>query len=281
MRSLNSSLPAARSAGPPEQLLQAFRAAALSVTNLYKTAASEQSPARHSGYQDALEDLNAFLDAEHIGLGDGEGWRVRQWAAEKLDVGHVGRPVSARGDSDDEKADSERGRSSSPVAPPECSRSVAAENHGQQPTSATSSRHAAASSSIAARTEDHSPTPPEFLFRSALPMPKGQEVEMVSQDHDTPGVAQHRRKDGCFSPTPSNKSGPSVRFEVGTRAARHRHGSGNSRITARGTANLGAGAGLKRKLPYSEFFELAGIGNIREVFGNSAKRGRFGRESSE
>ncbi|KKF94944.1 hypothetical protein CFO_g2723 [Ceratocystis platani] len=54
----------------PEQLLDAFRAAALSVTKLYKTSASAQNKARLDGYQDCLEDLLAFLDRENIGLGD-------------------------------------------------------------------------------------------------------------------------------------------------------------------------------------------------------------------
>ena len=67
MRSLNTSLPGA---SPPkqqtgessEQLLAAFKSAALSVTTLYKTAAAKQSKARADGYQDALDELLTFLD---------------------------------------------------------------------------------------------------------------------------------------------------------------------------------------------------------------------------
>ena len=72
MRSLNTSLPGTspskqHGSEPPEQLLQAFKAAALSVTKLYKTAALDQTRARSEGYQDALDDLLSFLDKEDIG----------------------------------------------------------------------------------------------------------------------------------------------------------------------------------------------------------------------
>ena len=81
MRSLNTSLPGTsppkqQKGEPPEQLLQAFKAAALSVTKLYKTAAADQGRTRAEGYQDALDELLAFLDREDIGLSDGEGWRI-------------------------------------------------------------------------------------------------------------------------------------------------------------------------------------------------------------
>ncbi|KAJ5868645.1 hypothetical protein N7534_003198 [Penicillium rubens] len=77
MRSLNTSLPSSTPRPqPPEQLLQQFKAAALSVTNLYKNAVCEQAQARSLGYQEAIEDLLHFLDRENLGLGDGEGWKL-------------------------------------------------------------------------------------------------------------------------------------------------------------------------------------------------------------
>jgi hypothetical protein len=87
MRSLNTSLPTAYTSRPvpPEQLLQAFRSAALSVTNLYKSAVQDQNNNRAAGYQDALDDLLRFLDSENLGVQDGEGWRIRQWATERYD----------------------------------------------------------------------------------------------------------------------------------------------------------------------------------------------------
>ena len=67
----------------PEQLIDAFRAAALSVTKLYKTSASAQTKARQDGYQECLDDLLAFLDREDMGLADGEGRRIRRWLSER------------------------------------------------------------------------------------------------------------------------------------------------------------------------------------------------------
>lgn len=85
LSSLNTSLPRSFPARQPNpDLHQAFKAAALSVAQLYKTAAADETSARSNGYQDALEDLLSFLDQQNLGLGDGEGWRVRQWATEKL-----------------------------------------------------------------------------------------------------------------------------------------------------------------------------------------------------
>src|SRR5215469_11633889 len=86
MRNLRTSLPSTsrrQASQPPEELIQAFKQAALSVTALYKTAGAEQARAYQQGYQDALEELLRFLDKENLGLQDGEGWRVRQWATER------------------------------------------------------------------------------------------------------------------------------------------------------------------------------------------------------
>lgn len=89
MRSLNTSLPKSsskrqKSSYPQAGLKQAFKAAAFSVTQLYKAAAAEEDSAQAAGYQAAIDELLGFLDAENLGLGDGEGWRVRQWATERL-----------------------------------------------------------------------------------------------------------------------------------------------------------------------------------------------------
>ncbi|KAF7554819.1 hypothetical protein G7046_g6711 [Stylonectria norvegica] len=90
MRGLNASLPGGAGKQPalsetPEQLLDVFKQAALSVTKLYKTSALAQSKARSYGYQDCLDDLLSFLDKQNMGLDDGEGWKIRRWATERLD----------------------------------------------------------------------------------------------------------------------------------------------------------------------------------------------------
>ena len=117
MRNLRTSLPSTsrrQASQPPEELIQAFKQAALSVTALYKTASAEQARAYQEGYQDALEELLRFLDKENLGLQDGEGWRVRQWATER----YQGSSQQAQGTSDneDEAEDETRARSSSPIS---------------------------------------------------------------------------------------------------------------------------------------------------------------------
>ncbi|ERT02990.1 uncharacterized protein SPSK_09490 [Sporothrix schenckii 1099-18] len=64
----------------PEELLDVFKAAALSVTKLYKTSAAVQSKARIEGYQDCLEDLLVVLDK-----GDVDVRTIRRWIVERLD----------------------------------------------------------------------------------------------------------------------------------------------------------------------------------------------------
>jgi len=109
MRSLNKSLPKTRR---QPDVHQSFRTAALNVTNLYKSALADLDKARTDGYQEALDELLGFLDRENLGVGDGEGWRIRQWATERLD-GALPRQSSS--DSDDEYLDEKRARSSSPI----------------------------------------------------------------------------------------------------------------------------------------------------------------------
>lgn len=278
MRSLNTSLPVARSDGPPEQLLQAFRSAALSVTTLYKAAAAGQSTARQLGYQEALEDLLSFLDAKHLGLGDGEGWQVRQWATERLDLGNVGRSASAPAESEDEKADNERARSSSPPNQVEASGDDRADN-GQQSLGSDNPVRQASSASVQSSLSD--PSTSSFTFASSLPMPKTHDQEMVGSEHGIPGGNQSRRTDTSATSGSPSKTGPALRFEVVPRSSRHRHGSGGVRAGSRTVSALGGGAGHKRKLPLGEFFDLAGLGGGRDGFGGGGKRGRFGRDSSE
>lgn len=85
MRSLNRSLPTEERPAPPEQLLEAFKQAARSVAHLYKAASNDHDSIRQAGYQEAIDDLLKFMDRENLGVQDGEGWAVRQWATAKFD----------------------------------------------------------------------------------------------------------------------------------------------------------------------------------------------------
>ena len=276
MRSLNKSLPTShkqRSAQPPEQLIQAFKTAALSVTNLYKTAASDQTRAREAGYQDALDDVLAFLDKENLGLGDGEGWRVRQWATGRLD-GTL--PAHAGSDTDDDRGETEkRTRSSSPAAQrKECPDLLVERHHSRSsspartaPTSATMSEPVQTQVTAIKKSE-------VFSFRSSIPYPQDMEVQAVD-----PANVGTSPSEGQIQPT-ATTSTPAVRVEVVPRGSRtpHRNGNHTNRHNTRSattTRSIGSGAGPKRKLQFGDFFDIGSLGDGKDGFGGGGKRSRF------
>ncbi|QSZ31781.1 hypothetical protein DSL72_001350 [Monilinia vaccinii-corymbosi] len=274
MRSLNTSLPGGKSPSkqqnvePQQQILiSQFKAAALSITNLYKTAAADQGRARAEGYQDALDELLSFLDKEDIGLSDGEGWRIRRWATERLD----GRDTTSHTDSDDEipeKADS----GPSPAI------------HRSQ-----SSSHIRASTSKSSettppmRTESAPPPPavvvpdPEpptitalpqgtFTFRSSQQYP--QDPDILLSDLDLSDKGRSQTLDG-FSNQPAGIS------LTRTSRANARHNNLSSRLNARSSSAMGWGAGQKRKINFGDFFDIGNLGPGDDSTGGGGKRGRF------
>lgn len=278
MRTLNTSLPSsspkARLNDLPEELLQAFRSAALSVTTLYKTAASEQSRARQTGYQEALEDLLSFLDSEHLGFGDGEGWRVRQWATERLDQGDTTLSTSGPTDSDDEKTEVDRARSSSPAVQPEGNAEEASTDlpSGPDATPSTQSQNEETQAITAPTTT--------FTFRSSLSLPRHQDLEMIGTSQDPPTSVQPASSDHRPPLPHSSHSTPAMRLGVVPRSSRHRNNGSNNKMCTRSLSflgTLGTGAGYKRKIPFGDFFDVASGGGARD---GTAKRGRFNREPS-
>lgn len=268
MRSLNTSLPS--STNPPtrpqverpsEQLLQAFKSAALSVTHLYKQSAVDQSSARQAGYQDALDDLLGFLDKENLGLDDGEGWKVRQWATERFEKANYGNNIP---ESDDDRAERDGGRSGSPTtstgqadatttprAPSRSSSPPVAE----QPSTNASSDHLST---------DVNEKQPVFTFR-ATPQP-ALDTDMSNSEMS-----------GQFLTTSESSSSPSIRLEVINRANRtSNRQTVHPRHTNRSATNREVGhlAGTKRKLPLSEFFDISNFGNWKDA-SSGGKRGRF------
>ena len=275
MRSLNKSLPRSpskqRSGQPPEQLLQAFKAAALSVTTLYKTAASDQARARAAGYQDALDEILAFLDKEHLGLGDGEGWRVRQWATERLD----GSPLPTGNDSDEDRGDAgNQARGSSPLLqrvdvpygrqtsrPPSPVRTVSTASQTSAP--------------VQQPTISAAPRPDMFYFTSPHPYP--QDMDIPSSDMAPSNASQ---LDGRPS-TPNSSTTSTVRLEVvPPRGPRTPHRNGNH-PGRHGTKNsntirsLGPGAGSKRRVQFPDYFDLGNFGDGKDNHGGGGKRGRY------
>jgi hypothetical protein len=257
MRSLNTSLPStsSRLRSPPQpDLHQAFRSAALSVTNLYKTAAAENTRAHGEGYREALEDLIGFLDQKNLGLGDGEGWSVRQWATERLD----GEPaiVQSTSDSDDDSAEEKRARSSSPVLDrkltPEVQSSSSPEYRPDQDARPESAPPIPSNPSTQQSLADITPPRSEFTFTAQHAYPATVESEME------------------VSPPTSI---PQMRVELHPRRPSNRHHN-NRHNNRSNNSNLGNGAGYKRRLPFNDYFDISGTFNGKDGLGGS-KRGRF------
>jgi hypothetical protein len=255
MRSLNTSLPSTRPA-PPEALLQAFRTAALSVTNLYKSAVTDQNASRQAGYQEALADLLAFLDKENLGLQDGEGWRVRQWATERYD----GSALPQQGESDEERDDSgQRPRSitpareqqvATPTEQPEPPRPEPANQTDDNPSSAS---------------QDQPATTPIFHFSGNTASASCDDMQTDNED-GAPTTDHH----GSSSVT-SNNNRAATTIPRGSRTP-HRSGS-QRHATKSSTREFTFTTGTKRKFQIPDFFDISNIGPKDGTGGN--KRGRL------
>lgn len=274
MRSLNTSLPGTspsknQASEPPEQLLQAFKAAALSVTKLYKTAAADQGRARSEGYQDALDDLLSFLDKENIGLSDGEGWRIRRWATERLD----GRD-SVPTESDDEIVEKlPVERASSPVIQRSSSVTRAANPTTRTTRTASPVQMEPAPPTIPeGSNHEHvmNTVPPQgnFTFRSSHAYP--QDADMGLSDLD---LSDHSRGPGHDSTPHAVNSTPGITI---TRPSRGNLRHNNTSRNTRSSGTIGRGAGQKRKINLGDFFDIGNLGP-KDGFGGggNAKRGRY------
>ncbi|KAF3388635.1 hypothetical protein F1880_004301 [Penicillium rolfsii] len=260
MRSLNTSLPKSTPRPQPsEQLLQSFKAAALSVTNLYKNAVCEQVQARAAGYQEAIEDLLHFLDRENLGLGDGEGWKVRQWATEKCDG------TASQTSDEEDRVDSEKlDRSATPniarKEPP------TAEPTSQQPATPAAVPRPETTTPAPQPQEANVPSPTVFTFTAGPTFPQCQELDMDMQPSDN-------------STSLSQDSAP-VNISLMPRTPRqslrhnhnHNHSWPNTRPAQRETP---AALGSKRKFNFPDFFDLSNLPNGRDNSFGGGKRGRF------
>lgn len=278
MRPLTNSLPPARRRLDQPELLTDFKAAALSVTTLYRTAAAAQDKARAIGYQDAIEDLLSFLDREELGLMDGEGWRVRQWATERLSEEAGGLAKKAETDDEADEETKMEERSSSPET-----------QRKPQPVPAmamSSSELTEENSRRTAKSEpppDQLPTMDSFSFRTSHAYPTNHDREAMDMD-----TSANVTSSTPTTPHPTSSEAPtpaSVRITArANRRTNHnrQRGANNANNGATINLNLGAGAGSKRKLPYSDFFDVSGINldNADRKDGGGGgkgggKRGRF------
>ncbi|KAL8999531.1 MAG: hypothetical protein Q9169_001619 [Polycauliona sp. 2 TL-2023] len=274
MQNLRTSLPHSTTA--PQQLNQAFKTAALHVTNLYKTAALDQVRARQNGYQEALDDILAFLDKEHLGLGDGEGWRVRQWATERLDGSGADR--TAASESEDERAETEkRARSTSPVVPHKSSSVDALRPQGPKSPVRVTSAPPIPQEIPQAPTSHPKPTPEIFSFRSSQPYP--QDVDMVASDPTTTTTISGSVPQPEIQNVPTiPQLSPTLRVGVLPRGAKTPHRNSTNKHNTRGVIfpnrrSLGNGAGSKRKLDFNEYFDVGNLGEGKD--GGGGKKGRL------
>lgn len=242
------------SADCPE-LIDAFRAAALSVTKLYKTSAATQAKARADGYHDCLEDLLAYIDREGMNATDSEGSRIRKWILERLDGQDT---ISQTLESEDEadKADA--------PSPPHAQRdghapqSSAIRNEAQLKEEAPPTISVVQPSSPRADEADIVvPSQDAFTFQSSIPYPQDAYMNLANLDLSDSQVHNPSSRPSAPTGTPRNAKGR------------------NARSTAR--TSLGRGAGQKRKVNLAEIFDLGslGYGNGKDVFGNGGKRNRL------
>lgn len=223
----------------PEQLLDVFKAAALSVTKLYKTSARAEARARTDGYQECLDDLLTFLDKAHIGLDDGEGWRIRRWATERLDGRDIGLPTV---ESEDEIDKTDRNSS------PEMTRTSTEPQASTQSNTRTISPPVTTTTPAAEEpTHFVVPTQDTFTFQSS---------------HQYPNIATLDLSD----------SKPHDGSSFSSRNTRSRFNGNSSKSLSRSATQLGRGAGTKRRMDFDDFF--GGCLGGKDPFGNGAKRNR-------
>jgi hypothetical protein len=225
----------------PEQLLDVFKAAALSVTKLYKTSALIESRARTDGYQECLDDLLTFLDKENIGVTDGEGWSIRKWATERLE----GRePGSNSTESEDENERAER-TSSPEVTRTSVEPQIAAPKRAESP----ALNHVSIPESI-----------PEEPMAIVVP---SQDNFTFQSSHPYPNIATLDLSDSRSRDMSSHPSG---------RSSKSRFSGHNSKSGPRGAGHLGKGAGAKRRWDFDDFF--GGCLGGKDASGNGGKRSR-------
>ncbi|KAL6709381.1 hypothetical protein ACN47E_001788 [Coniothyrium glycines] len=250
MRSLNKSLPKTRR---QPDVHQSFRTAALNVTNLYKTALADLDRARSDGYQEALDELLAFLDKENLGVGDGEGWRIRQWATERLD-GAL--PKHMTSDSEEDYLDDKRARSSSPIL----ERNLSPEDTRiAEPVVELTHRSDSAPPPVQleATTTEADLSSLHHIFQFSSPQPYPSESTSDSSAADVASAARR-----AF-PTPRRSSNRSSSRNL-------------QRSAAQNLFQLGNGAGQKRRL-MQDFFNIDGFNDRRDGSsgGGGPKRGRM------
>jgi hypothetical protein len=239
------------------ELLDAFKAAALSVTKLYKTSAQAQTKSRADGYHDCLEDLLSFLDKENIGMRNGDAHRVRKWVMDRMEGRDSTSPPL---ESDDE---AERSDTPQVLSSPHMARGVPAAAQRLKDKEEALTRDASA--------------PPVLTTVPIPPSPAVEEVDIIvpSQDNFNFSATHPYPHDEAMRLANLNLSDPQTISPSNARATSRGGRNRNGRTGARTT--LGRGAGQKRKVNLAEIFDLGSLeyGNGRDMFGSGGKRSRF------
>lgn len=246
---------------PPAGVQQAFKAAAFSVTQLYKAAAAEEDAARAAGYQDAIAELVTFLDDENLGVGDGEGWRIRQWAHERLTPDTIG------SDSDvDDDAEPEPQATPQPTAEAGTSLTIRTSPEHERNTTDTSS-------------VPQTPAGATTTQSAQLPQPIPQEPRSNQADmfRFTANPQSGDTDMNSLSPPTSMQPPSSIRLNVRTsRSPKRRR---QSREPSQ-SVHLGQGAGLKRKTSSNfDWIDFAGLGRDWHGHGGGASGGMGAKKS--
>ncbi|KAI1177172.1 hypothetical protein F4777DRAFT_542977 [Nemania sp. FL0916] len=255
-------------AGPsidsPEQLLNAFKAAALSVTKLYKTSAAVQAKSRSDGYQDCLDDLLHFLDKRDIGLDDGEGWQIRKWATERLDGKDSG-PQATDDEDDTDKTET----ASSPEPPRSNAPSQRPNQRAADPAAPISQTPVIVEPIIEEPPMITVPTHDTFTFQSSLPYPNFHPQESCLNLANLDLSDSIRTTDNT-TPGPSSSIPQAPRMRRDKRGPRPRNGN---------TGHLGRGAGQKRPFNLADYnlpdlFDVSSVNFGKDSFGREGKRSR-------
>ncbi|KAI9889242.1 MAG: hypothetical protein M1814_005691 [Vezdaea aestivalis] len=273
MRSLNTSLPHSSLAGrsrrrhPSPELLAGFKSAALSLTNFYKKALADQSKVREAGYQDALDDLLHFLDQANIGLDDGEGWDVRQWATSRLKI-TTSPDISQAESEDDTRPENEnRARSSSPVLQTKRGASPIDRQPTPPPRLDSAPPTAMTGVKIPAQPILIKPNSNVFTFRSDVQYPQVVEGEPASTD-GAQSMPTKAHTEPAVTRSPSRRE---LRLsKIASKQTQHVSVKPNTRPAGIG---LGAGVGTKRRNPFDEIFGID-LGIVKDGSGSKSKRAR-------
>ncbi|ETS81071.1 hypothetical protein PFICI_06073 [Pestalotiopsis fici W106-1] len=256
----------------PEQLLDVFRAAALSVTKLYKTSAAAQTKARNDGYQDCLEDLLIFLDKRNIGVGDGEGWQIRRWATERFDREGISQSIESEDEVDkNEPASSPELHRDSHTPLPSTQHDAEIRRDSAPPAAApvptftlapVPSQPADVTSAPAPLESITVPTQDNFTFQSSVAYPQDTDLSMANLD---------------LSDSRTNNTNNSSLHHGSARLSRARNNK-NGLQRSRNVGAIGKGAGSKRKLNIAEIFDVGSIGG-KDIFGGGNGGGKRSRHN--